>query len=611
MLVLGLALGFVTGPIPASFAQQPATAPTDTATQQLANAASVAYTVSLQDPARHMVRVGIQLPPGAATRELQLPVWNALYQVRDFAQYITGAVTAVGANGQPLPVRKTDSTTWQIANAAGGAAIQYDFFANESGPFGTQLDGEHAFFNLAWFLMYPVGGRHLPVAIHFNDVPQDWKIATAMPGSGGRYRATSYDHLVDSPVEISALREFSFIEGGANYRFAIHGDPADYDSQKVQAVIRRVVSATVDWMQDRPFDEFLFLIHFLRGPPGGGMEHSYSTAIEFSARAVRDNPESIASLTTHEFFHLWNVKRIRPVSLEPVDYTRENFTPALWFSEGTTNAISEYLLLRAGFITEKGYLNRLGDAISILENRPARLFQSVEQSSVETWLDKYPFYTRPERSISYYNKGEVVSVLLDLALREASNGQKSLRDVFHWLNQNYAKQGRFFPDSNGVRQACEAVAGADFEWFFRAFIAGTEPLPYDRMFQTVGLRLQERSYSTVDLGVQVAQGSGRFPVVSVVEGGSAAESAGVRSGDSVLEVNGRSTVDNWNRLTATLRGGETIRLRLSGPTGTREVSFAVFSTQEKLFELVDADNVTAAQRTRRAAWLNGQPDSSR
>jgi predicted metalloprotease with PDZ domain len=550
----------------------------------------------------------MQLPPGAATRELQLPVWNALYQVKDFAQYITGGVTALDSKEHPLPIHKTDKTTWQVTNAGNGFILRYHFYADVSGPFGSELDGEHAFFNLAWFLMYPVGGRNLRDTIRFTNVPRGWHIATALAGSGDDFSAASYDQMVDAPVEIGSFREFSFVEKGAKYRLAIDADPADYDASAVQSVVRRVVSAAVDWMQDRPFQQYLFIYHFRRGPPGGGMEHSYSTAIDLSASAVRANPESIASVTAHEFFHLWNVKRIRPASLEPVDYTRENYTPSLWFCEGATNTVGEYILLRSGIMDDEDYLAHLGDAISTLENRPAHLSQSAEESSLDTWLEKYSFYNLPQRSISYYNKGEILGVLLDLAVREATGGRKSLRDVFQWMNENYARQGRFYPDSEGIRQAVEAVSGADFQWFFRSLVAGTEPLPYDRWFRTVGLELKERSYSTPDLGLGVSQGAGGFPLVASVESGSPAARAGVLPGDSVLQLNGATTVDNWERLIADLSPGKTVTLHLSGPSGVRDVSFSVAAKKERSFELVSADKLTPAQLARRAAWLSG--DSS-
>ena len=187
------------------------------------------------------------------------------------------------------------------------------------------------------------------------------------------------------------------------------------------------------------------------------MEHANGTAIDLSAQTLSANPDALASLTGHEFFHLWNVKRIRPQSLEPVDYTRENYTRALWFSEGTTTTAANIILLRAGLLDENRYLKSIAGEIGELERRPAHRTQSVEESSLDAWLEKYDYYRLPTRSISYYNKGNLLGVLLDLQVREASHGTASLRDILLWMNEHYARKGEFFSDTDGVRQAAEAV----------------------------------------------------------------------------------------------------------------------------------------------------------
>ncbi len=184
-------------------------------------------------------------------------------------------------------------------------------------------------------------------------------------------------------------------------------------------------------------------------------------------------------MTAHEFFHLWNVKRIRPLTLEPVDYTRENYTRALWFSEGCTSTAADIIQLRAGLLDERRFEQELGSGIAELERRPAHLTQSAEESSLDAWLEGDAYYSRPDRSISYYNKGELLGIMLDLAVRQASNGQASLREVFQWMNQNYAKKGRFFPDSDGVREAAESVSHADLGWFFTKYVAGTDEVPWN------------------------------------------------------------------------------------------------------------------------------------
>ena len=391
--------------------------------------ATVRYIVSLAGASEHLVRVKLILEPGAPDRDLQLPVWNALYQVRDFAQYVTW-VRARSHDGNSLAVRKLDKSSWRIAGGAqGGIEVEYEILADLTGPFGAQLNAQHAFFNLAEILMYPVDARASPMRVQFVDIPPGWRIATALATAAGDFSAENYDRLVDSPVEIGNFQESDFDEGAGHYRVVVDADSADYDMPQLVLMLRRLVSAAAAWMEDRPFQTYLFLYHFPRGPAGNGMEHSYSTAIDFSAGRLADNPQALADLTAHEFFHLWDVKRIRPQSLEPVDYTKENYTRALWFSEGVDTTAGNIILLRAGLLDEPRYLKGLAAEIAELQQRPAHRTQSAEESSLDAWLEKYEYYRLPSRSISYYNKGNLLGVLLDLQVREASHGSASLRDV--------------------------------------------------------------------------------------------------------------------------------------------------------------------------------------
>lgn len=301
--------------------------------------------------------------------------------------------------------------------------------------------------------------------------------------------ARNYDALVDAPIEIGKFDEVDFAEGGGKYHVVIHTAPGDVNAQEIAETVHKIVRAEVEWMQDRPFSEYSFLYHMPRVPAGGGMEHANSTAIDFTVGRLTENPLSFASVTAHEFFHLWNVKRIRPQSLEPIDYSKEQNSRALWFSEGVTSTVSEWMLVRAGLLDENGFLARLARQIGELDHRPAAITQSVEESSLDAWLEKYPYYNTPGRSINYYNKGQILGVLLDLEMREHSKGKKCLRDLFQYMNANYAKQGRYFPDSQGVETSAEAVAGGDFGPFFEKYVAGTAQIPYNDFFKSVGLQL--------------------------------------------------------------------------------------------------------------------------
>jgi predicted metalloprotease with PDZ domain len=552
-----------------------------------ANAATN-YTISLASPGQHLVEVQILLPQGPEQRELQLPVWNALYQVRDFAKYVNW-VRARDRAGRALTVRQVDKSRWQITGAQDGAVIEYQIFADSPGPFGAQFNSHHAFLNLAQVLMYPLDARNGPMAVRFNQLPEGWRVATPLaPMPEGGFSAESYDRLVDSPVEIGAFQESDFDEGGGHYRVVIDAEPGDYDMEKIGAMLHKIVAGATSWMDDRPFDSYMFLYHFPKGPAGGGMEHSYSTAIEVNADVLARAPEVLASVTAHEFFHLWNVKRIRPQTLEPVDYTKENYTRALWFSEGCTSTASDIIQLRGGLLDENRFERDLASGIGELERRPAHLTQSAEESSLDAWMEGDAYYRRPERSISYYNKGELLGITLDLAVREASHGQASLREVFQRMNRNYAQKARFFPDSDGVREAAEAVSHADLGWFFAKYVAGTEEIPWNDFFRSVGLRVAEGKNTVADAGFVASRNFDGPMTVAAVSAGSEAERAGLQVGNTILEINGNAAGQESAQEIERLAPGDTITLKIRARRGgERELKWKVGSREEISYELKD------------------------
>jgi predicted metalloprotease with PDZ domain len=449
------------------------------------------------------------------------------------------------------------------------------------------------------------------MVVRFSQVPAGWHVATplaSMPDGG--FSSENYDRLVDSPVEIGMFRESDFDEGGGHYRVIVDAESGDYDMERITSMLHKIVAAATSWMDDRPFENYMFLYHFPRGPGGGGMEHAYSTAIALNADVLAKAPEALASVTAHEFFHLWNVKRIRPQTLEPVDYTRANYTRALWFSEGCTSTAADFIQLRGGLLDEPHFEQELASGIGELERRPAHLTQSAEESSLDAWLEGDAYYRRPERSISYYNKGELLGITLDLAVREASHGQASLREVFQWMNQNYAKKGLFFPDSDGVREAAEAVSHADLGWFFAKYVSGTAEIPWNDFFRSVGLRLMEGTNNVADAGFVASRNFDGPMTVAAVVPGSDAERSGLQVGEAILEIGGKMAAQEFSEEMAQLTPGDTIALKVRARRGgERDLKWKVGSREEKSYELKDIEKVTAEQRARRAAWLKGEAET--
>ena len=576
------------------------------------------YTITFSDALHHRAHVSMTFDPESAGNAVQLPVWNALYQVRDFARNVI-SVRAAAQSGEPLSVRQMDKTTWEFRPKPGWAVVDYDIVLDEAGPFGAQFNQHHAFLNFAELLMYPTNGRELPITVHLQQIPAQWKLATALlsdavpasPGvpSGYILRAANYDRLVDSPVELGQFAESDFAQDGAKYRVVVDADPADYNLPSIVDFLKKISAAETWWMSDHPFESYTFIYHFPHGPAGGGMEHAYSTAIDHSANDLKDL-KSLESTSAHEFFHLWNVKRIRPQSLEPIDYTRENYTRALWFSEGVTSTVGDLALLRAGLLDPAGYLQRLARGITVLQSRPAHLTQSAEQSSLDTWLDKYPDYRTPERSINYYNKGEILGVLLDLKIREDSHGARSLRDLFQSMNRDYAKQDKFFPDSEGVREEAENLTGTNLLSFFEQYIAGTTELPYDDLFNTVGLVLAKENQTISDPGF-TANRNFRGPLIIEEVYGEGARKAGLEEGDEILSIDGRAPLRGLEQQFEDSKPGSTVRLAVTRHGARKDVSLLLSQRQTEAYVFRDLPGATAAQLARRDAWMHSEDQTER
>lgn len=572
--------------------------------------APVEYFVSIADHDRHLLHVAIRYHSRQAV-VFQMPVWNALYQVRNFAQYVAD-VTARDSQERSLAVTVLDKTTWSVAPSDGCAVVEYSDYADVPSPFSAQANAEHVFGNWAQVLMYAPAQRDASLMLTVLDVPTQWTLhdlglfnETARDGNFHLKQPSTYDALVDSPVEIGVNQMSTFTSDGVRYRIVVDAAATDYNLPALQEAIKKVVHAETDWMRDHPFEQYTFIFHFPRGPAGGGMEHSYGTAISVPASRLKDDPLAPVSTTAHEFFHLWNVKRIRPQQMEPVDFEHEQYTRALWFCEGVTSAVSERMLVRAGLQDERAYLSHLSELISDFENRPARHFQSPEASSLEAWMEGQVYYRRPERSVSYYTSGELVGVLMDLHLREMTDGKKSLRDLFQTMNVNYAKQARFYDDVRGLQQAAESIVGSSLDDFFARYVRGTDDIPYDQFFRQVGLKLQSFSTPIADAGFDVTVNFTGLPEVTAIAPGSSVESAGVRIGDTLTAIDDREYLGDLQSYLAGHKPGETVVFRFLSHGRVLNVKVVLKNANRVSYSLGDLPNVSPEQRAQRAAWLIG------
>ncbi len=459
------------------------------AESSLAASEPIQYLLDLREPASHLAKVVMTVAGASPSTEIQFPAWNNLYQIRDFARDIQ-ELTA-DCDGAKDQLARVDLNTWRSeAKPCRRLALRYAVYVAGSPPFSSALDGQHAFLSFATLLFYLPEERGRAAHVKLL-IPAEWKVATLLDEDGDGFLAPNYDALADSPAEAGQFQDYSFSQNGATYRVVVHADVTDYSPDALLASLQKITATETALMRDVPFSRYTFILHFPHEDGGGGMEHRNGTAITVRAPQPRDHLGTLEDVAAHEFFHLWNVKRIRPQSLEPIDYVHGNDTRDLWFCEGVTSAYGNLALLRAGLISRDTFYARLGSAIEALQSRPARFFQSAEESGLEAWFEKYPDYLRPERSISYYNKGELLGFLLDLALRHATRNGAGLDDVMRRLNREFARPGRYYTDEDLRRVIAQVAPGfSGLETFFADYVRGTRELDYDTFLGYAGMEAE-------------------------------------------------------------------------------------------------------------------------
>jgi len=565
--------------------------------------ATIQYTVLLDHPEKHLFHVTMTIPDVTGEVMVRMPAWDALYQIRDFSSHVQ-QVEAFAGSQKVLP-EKLDKQTWSI-KVTGTIKISYATYWDEVGPFASQLNSEHAFINPAMILMYVPERRGEAVHLALPDVPQEWQAAGAsiqFIESMGRARsfggdASNYDALVDAPIEAGKFEMFQLAGFKPEIWVVIHGE--SWSRKHVEEDLRRICKYELKLMDGAPFERYTFILHVGKGAGGGGMEHANSTAIGVYS------DEYLPGVAAHEFFHLWNVKRIRPASLDPVDDTKEQYTRALWFAEGVTNTYGSYTLVRSGIWSKQRFYADLGQQITELEGRPSNRWQSAEQSSLDAWLEKYPLYNQEEYSVSYYTKGQVLGDLLDILIRDRTGNEKSLDDVMRALNSNFAKQGKPYRDTMDVQLTAESIAGGSFAEFFAKYVAGTEPFPYQTMLALAGLALRTVEHRRPALGfILEHEPSGPF-VVNTVDSEGLAARAGLRAGDIILTWNGGEVPRRVDRWLQDQKPGDMLKLRIRREDKEMAIEFRLGEIKETLYVVAEDSHAGEKARRIREGMLRGE-----
>jgi len=572
-----------------------------------ASRAEIRYAVSLAHPEQHLFHVSVEIPDVKDDLKLQMAAWNALYEIRDFSSHVQRVQAFIG--GKSVPIEKLDKLTWHV-KGSGTITVRYDTFWDDPGPFNSQLNEEHAFINPAMILLYVPERRAEKSTVTLQDVPPEWRVASAANSFDAEYShvhvvmllAPSYDALADAPIEASKFEEFTLPDVSPSVRVVIHGD--SWKKKDVEGALRKIVTYEVKMMDGAPYDHYTFIFHVGKAAngAGGGMEHANCTAIYVPSATYLPN------VAAHEFFHAWNVKRIRPASLEPVDYTQEMYTRALWFAEGVTSTYAAYTLERTGLWSKQEFYRDLSGQISELEGRPAEQWQSAEQSSLDAWLEKSALYNQPQRSVSYYTKGQVLGVLLDILIRERTDNQKSLDDVLRTMNREFAKEGKFYRDSLDVRLTAEKVSGVSLEDFFAKYVSGAEPLPYAELLARAGLELHQREIIQAAMGFTAERDpNGPWTVRAVDADGPAAKS-GLLVGDEIVRWNNGEAPRRLEHWLSQQKPGDVLRLRVRRDDKEKNIEIRLGDQRETFYQVAESSNAGDRARRIREGILRGSTD---
>ncbi len=558
--------------------------------------------------------VGIEIEADCAPPEcvFEMPAWNATYQLRDFARFVPN-VEAVDADGRAVAVRKTGPSRWRVSvERAGGVRLRYSVRADRPGPFGVFADSRQVTLNLGQVLLYPLRGADEEFRLRFENRPEAFQEALSLQTTSGGYRADSYAALIDTPVHLSAFEERWIEIAGKRVRVVVFGEPGAFNLDLLTATVRRLFEAALRLMGDLPFETYT-VVYVFADVDGGGMEYLDGTLIFGPADCATCN---MASLTAHEIFHLWNVKRIRPRSMEPPNFSRAQPSPSLWFAEGVSSTYAAYLQAMAGMLGPEQMLAQMEKLIADYMARPARLTQSAEEAGVEAWLERYPRYSGAGRSVSYYLRGDLIGRLLDLSIRRNTHNARSLDDVLRLLDLHYGKTGRPYDDTAGLEAALVEIGGGRMRNEVEDLVRSAAPVDWGRYLSYAGCRLERRVVERTETGLTVAAPPGRGVVVAAVASGSPAEAAGLRVGDRVLRIAGRRPSGGAQDVRRRLRKSSGKRVALVVERRGVEVSLELRprrgrATEFHIVPLPDADDLQLEIRRGWAErWTSPRPASS-
>lgn len=573
-------------------------------------APAIHYQVAMPQPESHLFEVELRVENWQnAVLDLKMPVWTpGSYLVREYSKHLQN-FSSTSSDGESLNWQKLSKNHWQLQTAGRSEiTVRYRIFANELTVRTNHLDSTHGYFNGAALFFFIPGLEQQPIRVKIVPPRPDWRVTTPLPQvseEANTFYATDFDTLVDSPFEIGIHQLYDFEILGKPHQLAIWGE-GNADAQRIIPDIQKIVQIEAQMFEGLPYDRYVFLLH-LASQGAGGLEHKNCCTLNYSRLGFRakDKYNQFMELVAHEFFHLWNVKRIRPKALEVFDYENENYTPSLWFSEGTTSYYDLLIPLRAGIYDTKTFLANLGKELTRFLTTPGRLVQPVSESSFDAWIKLYrPDANSGNSQISYYVKGELISLLLDLLIRARHENKRSLDDVMRQMWQQFGKQEIGFTPEQ-LQQIIESVAGDDLSDFFKRYVDGTEELPFDEYLEPFGLRLEPEIEEDLPpyLGITAKSQNGR-EIIQFVEYSSPAQLAGIDANDELLAINGiRVSAEQLSDRLKDYQPGNAIAVSIFHQDQLRTCKVTLDEPRPTRYQVVLLENPSDAQKQNLTGWL--------
>ncbi|BAZ44821.1 peptidase M61 domain-containing protein [Chondrocystis sp. NIES-4102] len=570
--------------------------------------ATLFYQVAMPQPATHLFEVTLQVSNWhSETLNLKMPVWTpGSYLVREYARHVQD-FQAEGSSGEVLTVKKVSKNHWQI-KTLGNSDIKvfYRIYANELTVRTNHLDLTHGYFNGAALFFFIPGLEKQAIKIKIVTPESNWQVSTTLAkveGENNTFIAANFDTLVDSPVEVGKQQIHNFNVLNIPHSLAIWGK-GNADPQRIINDTKKIIIQEAELFGGLPYQQYLFLLH-LSGSGYGGLEHKDCCTLNYPRFGFRDRDKynRFIQLVAHEFFHLWNVKRIRPKALETFDYEAENYTTSLWFCEGTTSYYDLLIPLRAGIYNRQTYLDNLSKDITKYLNTPGRLIQPLGESSYDAWIKLYRRDAYSDNNqISYYLKGQLVSLLLDLIIRAKHQNKRSLDDVMRIMWQRFGKSEVGFSEMQ-LRQVITEVAEENLDDFYTRYIETTEELPFEQYLSSFGLYLKTVEESDIPyMGIRVQSENQELIKFVAVE--SPAEQAGIEANDELLAIDGiRVNAQSLNERLKDYQVNQTIDVTVFHQDELKTLAVTLGKPQVSRYEVVIKDNLSELEQQNLVGWL--------